>query len=125
MNIGIVEKDFADAQLLQRGLSGSGFETTIYHNARECVGAILRARFSGLALPHDALLVDLDLGDGLCGVELIWQLRQFVDAHELAFLVMNGGSATERRLLSQYLLDIPILYKETSPLIELLRKRAQ
>lgn len=115
MRIGLVEDNTQIAEMLEVGLNLSGNEVTIYRNAQKCMTAILEARFNDMPLPHDILISDLDLGQGIDGAEMIRRLRQFITPQELPVIIMSGRDLVELNLLSQNLFDIRILQKPITP----------
>ena len=116
MKIGIVEDTPTIAEMLRDGLQLSGNEVIIYHNAQECIAAVLGARFNNEQLPHDILVSDLDLGLGIDGAEMIRRLRQFIAPQELPCIIMSGNDIVELNLLSQNLFDIRIMQKPLTSL---------
>lgn len=110
MKIGIVEDNKQIGGMLQCGLQLSGNEVAWYHNAEECLKALLEMWFNRAELP-DILVTDLDLGQGICGEEMIKLLRVFIQPADLPVLIMSGKSIMELNLLSQDLFDIRILQK--------------
>lgn len=115
MRIGIVEDNAAIAEIFEKGLKLSGNEVVIYTNAQDAMAAILGARFNNEAIPHDVLITDLDLGQGIDGAEMIRRLRQFLSEDELPLLIMSGQDLAEQNLLSKNLLDIRVLPKPITP----------
>jgi len=95
-----------------------GSEVVAYHSAQECMQTILTARFNNQPLPQSVILVDLDLGEGMSGPEMIRRLRQFIPRNDLTFILMNGRSAYEDKIASDNLLDIRTLYREQSVIMQ-------
>lgn len=122
MDIGIVMKHFDKARLLQDRLSESGCKVTIYHNAQEVLNAILGAKFNNQPQPHKLLVLDLDLGEGISGPDLIRRVRQYVSKAELTFILMTGRSLREESLLSANLLDIRVLSNDANVIVKEARR---
>ncbi len=101
MNIGLVEDSPALGEMLKAGLELSGNTVVLYECAQEAISAILLARFNGEPLPHEVLVTDLDLGQGVDGAELIRRVRQFLTPEELPIILLSGSDLIERQLLSQ------------------------
>lgn len=115
MRIGIVEDNAAIGEMLHTGLKLSGNEVTLYTNAQEAISAILGARFNNKILPHDVLIVDLDLGQSIDGAEMIRRLRQYLAPQDLPCILMSGRDLLELNLISQNLFDVRVLQKPITP----------
>jgi CheY-like chemotaxis protein len=124
MDIGIVMKHVDKAKVLKEGLIASGCKVTIYTTAQEALNAILGAKFNNRPLPHKLLLLDLDLGEGINGPELVRRIRQYANKSELTFILMNGRSVHEESLVSDNLLDVRVVYNDASVIVKAAHRAA-
>lgn len=115
MRIGVVEDNVTIRDMLKVGLELSGNQVGVYSCAQDCIAAILGARFNNTELPHDILVTDLDLGQGIDGAEMIRRLRQFITPTELPCIIMSGRDIIELNLLSLNLFDIRVVQKPITP----------
>ena len=115
MRIGIVEDCVSIREMLETGLKLGGNTVVVYQNAQDCIREILTARLNNTPLPHDIIVTDLDLGQGIDGAEMIRRLRQFITPEELPCVIMSGRDIVELNLLSLNLLDIRVMQKPVTP----------
>ena len=110
MRIYVVEDNLQVGEFLRQGLILSGNEVKLYTDAQVCIKEVLNAWFNRSTLP-DVLVTDLDLGQGIDGVEMIKRLRKFIPPLDLPVVIISGRDVVELNRLSNYLFDIRVLQK--------------
>jgi DNA-binding response OmpR family regulator len=123
MQIAVLDDSVDVGEMMKEGLELAGHTVSLYFSPSKFL-ATIRDATTGLT-SLDLLIVDLDLAEGISGVEVIIQVR--TNYPHLPVIFISAGSSWEIEAVSRVVPGIEVLRKpfKLSTLLTLVKKHSK
>lgn len=109
VKIAVLDDNLAIGEMLQQGLGLAGHTIFVYSYPSQFFTALYAEQAKTLSAPFDAILVDLQLGEGFSGVEVTRQVRSVFP--DLLLVLISAGASWEIEAVRKALPTLKVLRK--------------
>ena len=109
VKIAVLDDNLPIGEMLRQGLGLAGHTVFVYSCPSQFFSAFYVERAKNASAPFEAMLVDLHLGEGISGVEVIRQVRKIIPG--LPLILISAGASWEIEAARKALPTVKVLQK--------------